>query len=121
MNAALTAVSLVSRALILPALAWDIPHAPPFGEMLFGALALLASPLLVPLPSGGGGIEVAFLSGFAGDFGAHGVRILVWWRFYSVILLTIVGVYLMVHSLGGRAAKQLMTIGWGRRKRKDVP
>jgi uncharacterized membrane protein YbhN (UPF0104 family) len=119
-NAALTAVSLVSRALILPALAWDIPHAPPFGQMLFGSLALLASPLLVPLPSGGGGIEVAFLSGFAGDFGAHGVRILVWWRFYSVILLTIVGVYLMVHSLGGRAAKQLMTIGWGRRKPKDI-
>ncbi len=117
LNAGLTAVSLVSRALILPALAWGLPNAPPFGEMVFGAMALLASPLLVPLPSGGGGIEVAFLSGFAGEFGDHAVRMLVWWRFYSVVLLTVAGVYLMVHSLGVRAARQLVTIGWGRRQR----
>ncbi len=118
-NAVLTAVSLVARALILPALAWGIADAPPFGQMVFGALALLASPVLVPLPSGGGGIEVVFLSGFAGDFGRHAVLMLVWWRFYSVILLTAAGVYLMIHSLGVRAAKQLVTIGWGRRKHSD--
>ncbi|OGU10359.1 MAG: hypothetical protein A2W29_03950 [Gemmatimonadetes bacterium RBG_16_66_8] len=116
-NGILTAISLVARALILPALAWGIPDAPPLGQMVFGALALLASPLLVPLPSGGGGIEVAFLSGFAGEFGPHAVSLLVWWRFYSVILLTAIGVYLMIHSLGIRAAKQLVTIGWARRKR----
>jgi uncharacterized membrane protein YbhN (UPF0104 family) len=116
-NAILTAISLVARALILPALAWGIPDPPPFSQMVFGALALLASPLLVPLPSGGGGIEVVFLSGFAGDFGRHAVSLLVWWRFYSVILLTAIGVYLMIHSLGIRAAKQLVTIGWARRKR----
>lgn len=115
-NAALTAVSLAARALILPALAWGMPDAPPFGQMFFGALALLASPLVVPLPSGGGGIEVVFLSGFAGDFGARGVTMLVWWRFYSVILLTAIGVYLMIHSLGSRAARELMTIGWRRRR-----
>lgn len=117
LNATLTAVSLVARALILPALALTIPDGPPFGQMLFGAMALMASPLLVPLPSGGGGIEVAFLSGFAGDFGDHAVGILVLWRFYSVILLTVIGVILMIRSLGGHAAKQLITIGWGRRKR----
>ena len=116
-NGILTAISLVARALILPALAWGIPDAPPLDQMVFGALALLASPLLVPLPSGGGGIEVAFLSGFAGEFGPHAVSLLVWWRFYSVILLTAIGVYLMIHSLGIRAAKQLVTIGWARRKR----
>lgn len=115
LNAALTAVSLASRALVLPALAWGMAEAPPFSQMFFGALALLASPLLVPLPSGGGGIEVVFLSGFAGDFGARQVPVLLWWRFYSVILLTIIGVYLMVHSLGMRAAKELMTVGWSRR------
>lgn len=115
-NAALTAVSLAARALVLPALAWGMPGAPSFGQMFFGSLALLASPLVVPIPSGGGGIEVVFLSGFAGDFGANGVRMLVWWRFYTVILLTAVGVYLMIHSLGSRAARELMTIGW-RRKR----
>lgn len=115
-NAALTAISLAARALVLPALAWGMPGAPPFGQMFFGSLALIASPLLVPLPSGGGGIEVVFLSGFAGDFGSRGVSMLVWWRFYTVILLTAIGVYLMIHSLGSRAARELMTIGW-RRKR----
>jgi len=34
-----------------------------------------------------------------------------------VILLTVIGVYLMVHSLGVRAAKELMTIGWSKRVR----
>lgn len=115
-NAGLTAISLAARALVLPALAWGMPDAPPLGQMFFGSLALLASPLLVPLPSGGGGIEVVFLSGFAGDFGSRGVSMLVWWRFYTVILLTAIGVYLMIHSLGSRAARELMTIGW-RRKR----
>src|SRR5467141_5369554 len=37
----LTFVSLAARALILPALAYGLPGAPPFGEMFFGALALL--------------------------------------------------------------------------------
>ena len=120
-NAVLTAASLAARALILPALAWGMPGAPPFGQMFYGALALLASPLVVPLPSGGGGIEVAFLSGFAGDFGDRGVSMLLWWRFYSVILLTLLGVYLMVHSLGMRAARELVTIGWVRKRKRHPP
>jgi uncharacterized membrane protein YbhN (UPF0104 family) len=121
LNAALTAVSLSARAMILPALAWGIAGAPPFSEMFFGSLALLASPLLVPLPSGGGGIEVVFLSGFAGDFGERQVSMLLLWRFYSVIVLTVIGVYLMVHSLGARAAKELMTIGWAKRAKHPEP
>jgi len=116
-GAVLTFVSLVSRALILPALAWDMPGAPPFGEMFFGALALLQAALLVPLPSGGGGIEVAFLSGFAGDFPAgQGVILLLLWRFYTAILLTILGVYLLVRTHGAEAAKELFTIGWFKRR-----
>ena len=116
-NAGLTVISLAARAMVLPALAWGMADAPPFGQMFFGSLALLASPLVVPLPSGGGGIEVAFLSGFAGDFGDASVRMLLWWRFYTVVLLTGIGVYLMVHSLGTRAARELVTIGWARKRR----
>ncbi|PYO69185.1 MAG: hypothetical protein DMD37_04395 [Gemmatimonadetes bacterium] len=114
LNALLTAVSLVSRALILPALAVGATPRPRFATMVFGALAMLAAPLVVPLPSGGGGIEVAFLSGFAGEFGHRQVWMLVWWRFYSAILLTALGVYLMVRALGIKAAQQLVTIGWRR-------
>ena len=117
-GALLTVVSLAARALILPALVWG-HHAnvPPFGVMFFGSLALLHAPLVVPLPSGGGGIEVAFLSGFAGDFGSgHQVTMLLMWRFYTTILLTILGIYLLVRTHGVKAAKELFTVGWFRRR-----
>lgn len=116
-GALLTVISLAARALILPALVWGLPDAPPFGVMFFGALALLHAPLVVPLPSGGGGIELAFLSGFAGDFGpGHQVTMLLLWRFYTTILLTILGIYLLVRTHGAAAAKELLTVGWFRRR-----
>jgi uncharacterized membrane protein YbhN (UPF0104 family) len=116
-GALLTVVSLAARALILPALLWGHPDAPSFGIMFFGSLALLHAPLVVPLPSGGGGIEVAFLSGFAGDFGpGHQVMTLLFWRFYTTILLTVLGVYLLVRTHGAAAAKDLFTVGWFRRR-----
>src|SRR5258705_979678 len=92
-----------------------MPNAPPFHEMFVGALALRHATLVVPLPSGGGGLEVAFLNGFAGEFGARQVTILLLWRFYTAILLTILGVYALVRSVGYHAAVQLFKIGWGKR------
>src|SRR2546428_8853934 len=86
-GALLTIVSVAARALILPALAWGMPDRPPFSQMFFGALALIHAPLVVPLPSGGGGLEVAFLQGFAGDFGPHRVTMLLLWRLFSCRLL----------------------------------
>jgi uncharacterized membrane protein YbhN (UPF0104 family) len=115
-GALLTVVSVVARALILPALTWGMPDPPPFSEMFFGALALLHAPLIVPLPSGGGGLEVAFLNGFAGDFGDRQVTMLLLWRFYTAVLLTILGVYALVRSVGYHAAVQLFKVGWGKRR-----
>src|SRR5436190_6307006 len=60
-GALLAVVLLAARALILPALAWGMAGRPPFSQMFFGALALIHAPLVVPLPSGGGGLEVAFM------------------------------------------------------------
>src|SRR5437660_7817277 len=124
-GALLTVASIAARALILPALAWGMPGPgrPPFAEMFYGALALLHAPLVVPLPSGGGGLEVAFLNGFAGDFGARQVTMLLLWRFYTAILLTVLGVYALVRSVGYHAAVQLFKIGWGRRRagKGDAP
>lgn len=114
-GALLTVISLSARALVLPALVWGQPDAPPLAVMFFGSLALLHAPLVVPLPSGGGGIEVAFLAGFAGDFGpGHQVTMLLLWRFYTAILLTVLGVYLLVRTHGAAAAKELFTVGWFR-------
>jgi uncharacterized membrane protein YbhN (UPF0104 family) len=115
-GALLTVISLAARALILPALVWGHPGVPPFTVMFFGSLALIHAPLLVPLPSGGGGVEVAFLSGFAGDFGGHQLTMLLLWRFYTTILLTVLGVYLLVRTHGVAAAKELFTVGWLRRR-----
>lgn len=116
-GALLTVVSLAARALVLPALVLGQGEAPPLDVMFFGALALLHAALVVPLPSGGGGIELAFLSGFAGDFGpGHQVIMLLMWRFYTAILLTALGVYLLVRTHGAAAAKELFTVGWFRRR-----
>ena len=118
LGAVLTFVSLTARALVLPALAYGLAGAPPLGEMFYGALALLQAGLVVPLPSGGGGIEVAFLSGFAGDFPpGQTVILLLLWRFYTAILLTVLGVYLLVRTHGAQAATELFTVGWFRRRR----
>ncbi len=114
----LTVVSIAARALILPALVWGQAGAPPFAQMFYGALALLHAPLIVPLPSGGGGIEVAFLTGFAGDFGSRQALMLILWRFYTAVLLTALGVYALVRSLGYRAAAELFKIGWKGRTRR---
>jgi uncharacterized membrane protein YbhN (UPF0104 family) len=116
LNAVLTVASLGARAAILPALAVGLPGAPPVPQMFFGALALLAAPLIVPLPSGGGGIEAAFLSGFAGDFGDRQISMLVLWRVYSIFLLGALGGYVMIRSIGLKAAKELFSIGWMRRR-----
>jgi len=119
-GAVLTVVSIVARALVLPALVWGEPH-PPFGQMFFGALTLIHAPLFLPLPSGGGGVEVAFLSGFAGDFGTRQVTLLLLWRFYTAVLLTILGGYVLVRSVGYRAATELLKIGWfrGRKEKRE--
>jgi uncharacterized membrane protein YbhN (UPF0104 family) len=117
-GALLTVVSVAARALILPALLWGAPQRPPFGQMFFGALTLIHAPLFLPLPSGGGGVEVAFLSGFAGDFGEHQVTMLLLWRFYTTVLLTILGAYVLIRSVGYRAATELLKIGWFRRSKE---
>ncbi len=119
-GALLTVISVAARALILPALAWSLPGRPPLGQMFFGALALIHAPLVVPLPSGGGGLEVAFLNGFAGDFGSHQVTMLLLWRLYTAVLLTVLGVYALVRHVGYRAAVQLLKIGWGRRSGERI-
>lgn len=120
LGALLTAASVAARALILPALALGDPADPGFATMFFGALVLIHAPLVLPLPAGGGGIEVAFLSGFAGDFGIHQVWMLVAWRFYTSFVLTAIGVYAMIRTLGLAAARKLVTFGWFKGSKKRI-
>ena len=39
------------------------------------------------------------------------------WRFYPTILLTVLRFYLLVRTHGVAAAKELFTVGWFRRRR----
>jgi len=38
------------------------------------------------------------------------------WRFYTAGLLTVLGVYVLVRSVGYHAAVQLFKVGWGKRR-----
>ena len=61
-------------------------------------------------------------AGFAGDFGTHQVTVLVLWRFYTAILLTVLGGYALIRNAGYRAATQLLKVGWVRpRKEREPP
>ena len=52
-----------------------------------------------------------------GDFGAgHQLTMLLLWRFYTTVLLTVLGVYLLIRTHGAAAAKELFTVGWFRRR-----
>jgi uncharacterized membrane protein YbhN (UPF0104 family) len=120
-GAGCTSVSFAARALVLPAMVYGGAlggvSEPSFATMFFGSLALLHLVLLVPLPSGGGGVEVAFLSGFAGDFGTgYQVVMLLIWRFYTGVLLAALGAYVLVRRHGGRVARELLTAGWFKRR-----
>jgi len=44
---------------------------------------------------------------------------LLWWRFYSALLLTALGVCVLVRQLGYRAAVELFKIGWGKSRATD--
>lgn len=108
-SAALTLVSVGARAAILPALLFGVSGRPPLADMFFGAVAMLHAPLLLPIPAGAGGVELAFLAGIAGaiDPGRR-VEFLLIWRFYTVGLVTLLGAYLLVRTAGWRAAFELL-------------
>jgi uncharacterized membrane protein YbhN (UPF0104 family) len=108
-SALLTLVSVGARAAILPVLLLGIPGRPPLLDMFFGAVAMLHAPLVLPIPAGAGGVELAFFAGIAGAFDpARRVEFLLLWRFYTVGVVTALGVYLLVRTTGWKAAFDLL-------------
>ena len=101
-SAALGFVNLASRTAILPILMATLPVTPPLGPAILGSFALLYSQLALPTPAGAGIVDLGLLAGAAGNTGAGGLALLIWWRFYT----TFIGV-----GLGGWLA--IRTFGWG--------
>jgi uncharacterized membrane protein YbhN (UPF0104 family) len=114
-SALLTLVNILSRTAMLPVLALSLPHHPPLGVMLVGSFALVYSQLFLPTPSGVGAVEFGFLAGAAGQFGTGDTELLLWWRFYSVILTAALGVFALFRVYGWAAFTQ----GWARLVRAD--
>ncbi len=106
-SAPLSLVNVVARTAILPVLALALADPPAVGPTALGSFGLLYSQLVRPLPSGVGAVDVGFLAGAAGDFGAAEATTLLWWRFYTTGVGVLLGVGLAVHRHGWRIVR-----GW---------
>lgn len=115
--AGLTLVSLAARTAILPILAAGATAASP-GMLIVGSFLLLLGQTVLPTPSGVGGVELGFLAGFSGTLrGGDLGRLLLVWRFYTLLLGLAVGVALLARSSWVRRAG-LQMLG-GRTDRGD--
>jgi uncharacterized membrane protein YbhN (UPF0104 family) len=89
---ALSVVHIAARLSLLPALALQAAPTGSMTELLAWPLVLLYASALVPLPSGGGTVEISFLLLLRGVLPAAQLAVLLfWWRFYSYFLLTLCG------------------------------
>jgi uncharacterized membrane protein YbhN (UPF0104 family) len=94
----LTLVSLAARTAILPILAAGAAGASP-GMLIVGSFMLLAGQNVLPTPSGVGGVELGFLAGFSSSLRASDLgRLLLVWRFYTLLLGLAVGLALLARS-----------------------
>jgi uncharacterized membrane protein YbhN (UPF0104 family) len=92
--AGLTTLSMAARTAILPVLVMGLPGVAP-GAVVLGSFALLFGQLALPTPAGAGGIELAFIGGFAGMVGSRDLAaLLLAWRIYTLILGAALGAVL---------------------------
>jgi uncharacterized membrane protein YbhN (UPF0104 family) len=90
-TSALSVASLLARIAVLPVLALSLPDAPSTGALALASFVLLYAQVAMPIPAGGGLVELAFLSGGVGI--AHGaVAMLAGWRIHLTIIPAIAGV-----------------------------
>ena len=96
--AGLTTLSMVARTAILPVLVAGLPGVAP-GAIVLGSFALLFGQLALPTPAGVGGVELAFVGGFAGTLGMRALAaLLLAWRIYTLILGAALGAVLFARD-----------------------
>ena len=92
----LTVLSMAARTAILPVLAARVPGAHPT-SLMAGSFVLLFIQGVLPLPAGLGPVELGFAAWFAGTLrGGDVARLLLLWRFYTVVLGALAGAVLLV-------------------------
>ena len=92
----LTLVNIAVRVSILPLLASTLDQPPPLAATIVGSFALLYAQAIIPTPAGAGAVELGFLGGAAGNMGAAEGSLLAWWRVYTTMLGTVLGVALAI-------------------------
>jgi uncharacterized membrane protein YbhN (UPF0104 family) len=95
---ALSAVSLGSRAAILPVLLARVPGLE-FPDLAVAAFALTSGLLLAPIPAGVGALDLGFVVGFDGRVPPGSLAILlVAWRAYSLVVGALAGAVLLLRE-----------------------
>ncbi|MFP4624557.1 MAG: hypothetical protein ACLFRX_10295, partial [Gemmatimonadota bacterium] len=89
---AATAVHILARFAILPALAWGQVHGEGMAALIGWPFFLLYGGALVPSPGGGGAVEAGFAVALGGLLDStYLAGLLIWWRFYTFYLPAILG------------------------------
>jgi uncharacterized membrane protein YbhN (UPF0104 family) len=103
----LTLLSLAARTAVLPVLAAGIPGTS-LGGLIAGSFALVFSQVVLPTPSGFGGVELGLLAGFAGALAVgDAAQLLVVWRFYTLVLGACAGAVMLVGAGWNRSTQQM--------------
>lgn len=98
--AALTLVSFLSRAAILPVLAAGLSGAAgaDVASLLARSFVMLSAQSILPVPAGAGAVDVGFIASFYGVLGGAQLHeLLVAWRFYTVGVAAIGGVVCLIY------------------------
>jgi uncharacterized membrane protein YbhN (UPF0104 family) len=83
----LTVVGTLARVAVLPVLCFGVVPAADLGVVALGSFALLYSQLVLPTPSGAGGVELGFAVGFSSSLDpAQVATLLVAWRCYTLLV-----------------------------------
>ena len=106
---AITFVGMTARVAILPVLCIGLAANIDIVAVVLGSFALLYSQLLMPMPSGIGGVEVGFALGFAPALSAGEIAALVVsWRLYTLFLGAGFGALLLGRALVVRRRAPLL-------------
>ncbi len=105
----LSAAHIAARLSILPALLSDQLAAGEFGPALGWPLLLLYAGALVPVPGGGGALELAFAAVLGRTLGPATGAALVWWRVYTFHLLAATGGCVLLRAAAPPRCQQVTT------------
>lgn len=105
-NVPLSLLNIGARVAVLPLLASTLDQPPPLAATIVGSFALLYVQAFIPTPAGAGAVELGFLGGAAGERAAGG-DLLGWWRFYTTIIGTVLGVVVGIWAFHANVVRLL--------------